>query len=125
MSACVTGVTVDQASTTGPTLVLDVTNASSDDVSVGYRFDGEATSGAGEGLSGACERLVQPYGEVLGTYSIEIDGTSALDAMVPPNAAGAFLLIRVTIAADGSPTVAAPLLLRQMPDREMRPVAGC
>jgi hypothetical protein len=125
LCACVSGVTVDRATATGPTLVLDVTNASSDQRSVGYEFDGDGTSGAGEGLLSACERQVQPYGEVLGSYSIEIDGTSVLDGTVPPNAAGAYLVVRVQISADGSRTAAAPLVLRDMPEAETRAIPGC
>ena len=125
LCACMPGVTVDPAAVAGPTLVLDMTNASSREWSVGYDFDGDGMSGTGEGLLAACERQVSPYGEVRGTYTIRLDGTSVLDGTVPPNVAGGYLVIRVTITADGEVSAGAPTLVRREPALLMNPVPGC
>jgi hypothetical protein len=125
LSACVSGVTVDQASATGPTLVVDVTNASTDERSVAYEFDGGAMSGGGEGALGACERQVTPFGEVRGSYSVEIDGNSVLDGTVPPNAVDGYLVVRVTISADGEVSAAPPALILREPAMVINPIPGC
>jgi hypothetical protein len=125
LGACMPGVTVDPVAAAGPTLVLDMTNASSRERSVGYDFDGDGMSGTGEGLLGACARQVSPYGEVGGTYTIRVDGTSVLEGTVPPNGAGGYLVIRVTITADGEVGVGAPTLVRREPALLMNPIPGC
>jgi hypothetical protein len=125
LSACVSGVTVEPAAAAGPTLVIDVTNASPDERSVGYEYDGGAMSGGGEGTLGACERQVTPFGEVRGSYIVTIDGTSVLDGTVPPNLMGGYLVIRVTMTTDGEVSAAPPTLVLREPAMVMNPIPGC
>jgi hypothetical protein len=88
----------------GPALVLDVTNASDADVSVGYEFADGASTGVGEGVAASCERSVTPYGPIGGTYEIVVDGTAVHEGRVP-DAAALVLVVTVVIDADGDASV--------------------
>jgi hypothetical protein len=110
----------------GPTLVLDVTNASSAEHTIGYEWTADDGGGSGESTTASCERVAQEFGEIRGDYSFQVDGISVLEGTVPPNAPpGGYLVIRVSIEPDGTTTAAAPLFLARAPDPQPRPLGGC
>lgn len=133
MAGCPTVVTTREeavpeipAAQLGPTLVVDVMNASKAEHAVSYEFTFQDSGGGGEGAILACERMTLAFGEIRGDYSIHVDSVAVLEGRVPPNApAGGHLVVRVSIAPDGTATAAAPIFLARGPDPEPRPLAAC
>jgi hypothetical protein len=127
VAGCTTVVTdVERGRPIGPTIVLDVANASGEEHQVGYEFTADGGAGEGSGAAGPCERLAQPYGEVTGAYAIHVDGESIFEAHVSQDApSDRFLVVRIAIAPDGTATVIVPGLLAEAPDPEPRPIPGC
>jgi hypothetical protein len=109
----------------GPTLVMDITNASADEVAVGYEFDAPNMSGTGETLAMPCRREAMPIGTISGTYRIKVAGDTVLEQSVPP-AAGpdAFLVVRIGIDPDGEVEVAAPVVVLEPPNASAA-LPGC
>jgi hypothetical protein len=121
-----TTVTVDPGQPIGPTLVLDVANASADQRTIAYEFEMGNSSGGGEGTLLACERSTMTFGEIGGRYTVEVDGEPVVDATMPPNVPlDRFVVVRIMIAADGTASAAAPVLSARAPPIETGPIAGC
>ena len=85
----------------GPELIIDVRNASSGELRVGYDFVAGEVSGTGEGLVLACQRQPVHGGQIGGAYVILVDGKSVFEATVPAAPEGAFLVVNVSIGPDG------------------------
>jgi hypothetical protein len=121
-----TVVTVDPEQPTGPTLVVDITNRSDAERTLGYEFNAGNTSGGGEGTLLACERTVMPFGAIGGRYTVVVDGQPVTEGTLPPNLpADRFVVVRVTIAADGTATAAEPILVAREPPLESERIADC
>lgn len=127
LTACVpTAVTVEPGQPVGPTLVIDVTNGSDAERSIGYEFEMGSMSGGGEGMLLACERTVLPFGEIGSSFSVLVDGHSVMEETLPPGIpADRFVVVRVTIAADGTATAVAPVLAARMPPIQTQQIPGC
>jgi len=109
----------------GPTLVIDVRNASERELEVGYEFTSGATSGSGEGLVAACQRYPISTGPVGGTYAIRVDGKTVVEASVPASAPdGASVVVSVLVGPDGEVESQPPALVRT-PNLDTSTVPGC
>ena len=118
LAACVFGGRVEAPAPAGPTLVLDVTNRTADDVAVGYEFEAPGTGGTGEALATACRRDATPLSTVVGSYHVTVDGKTVWEDAVPPGAGpDRFLVIGVRIGSDGEVEVAPPVILAAQPNR--------
>ena len=125
LAACALGGRVEAPELSGPTLVLEVTNASDVDVAVGYEFESPGTGGTGETLAAACRREAVPMSSVVGTYHVTVDGKTVWEDAVPLHAdAGSFLVIRVRIGPDGEAEVAPPVILAAQPNFSVA-IRGC
>ena len=125
LAACALGGRVEAPELFGPTLVLEVTNASDGDVAVGYEFESPGTGGTGETLAAACRREAVPLSSVVGTYHVTVDGKTVWEDAVPLHAdAGSFLVIRVRIGPDGEAEVAPPVILAAQPNLSVA-IPGC
>jgi hypothetical protein len=110
----------------GPTFVVDVTNASNEEQTVSYEYEAGNSSGGGEGSVIGCERTLIPFGPIGGSYTVLVNGKPAGEATLPANLPDdRFVLVRVTIAADGTATTAAPAFLAQMPPVQSESLPGC
>lgn len=93
----------------GPTLVVDVVNASEAEVPVSYELDSDNAGGGGEGSVPRCERFRMELGDVAGRYELSVGGTAVIDADIPaPMPARGYLLAKVRVDADGDVTLEAP-----------------
>ncbi len=110
----------------GPTIILQVTNRSSNALTMGYEFEGHNASGAGEGPIEACQALAMPFGEVSGHYRILVEGEAVREGDAPPGF-GRFVFLIVDISIDpGGEVVARPHRISRVEPRMMpRPVADC
>ena len=116
LAACAFGGRVEAPAPGGPTLVLDITNRTADDVAVGYEFEAPGTGGTGEVLATACRRDATPLSTIVGTYHVTVNGKTVWeDAVAPGAAAEGFLVIRVRIGPDGEVEVAPPVILAAQP----------
>jgi hypothetical protein len=111
----------------GPQLVVAVENRSDRDVTVGYEFEAQNSSGGGEGIVVHCEYQQMVFGEVGGSYGVLVDGTPAFDGAVPSGMpADGFLVVRLSIDADGDVTPEGePAWTRMPPPLTNRPLADC
>lgn len=110
----------------GPTLALLVFNRSPEMVEVGYEFTSPNSSGGGSGSVGPCERLTTPFGQVLGSFQVVVDGTVVDEDTVPAGiAADAYLVIQVDIGADGVPEVGGRLVVATLPPPIPMVMPGC
>jgi hypothetical protein len=117
LAACAFGGRVEAPVPAGPTLVLDVTNRTADDVAVGYEFEAPGTGGTGEAIATACRRDATMLSSVVGTYHVTVDGKTVWEDAVPPGAGRErFLVIRVQIGSDGEVEVAPPVILAAQPN---------
>ena len=118
LAACAFGGRVEAPAPAGPTLVLDITNRSADDVAVGFEFESPGTGGTGEVLATACRRDATPLSTIVGTYHVTVDGKTVWEDAVPPGAGpDRFLVIGVRIGSDGEVEVAPPVILAAQPNR--------
>ena len=123
VAGCVTGQTIQPPQ--GPTLVIDVTNASDREVVVASEFDSPGSSGNGESLAAACRREATPVFPVTGDYRVSVDGEAVVDGVVQAaDGTGRFLVIRVFIGPDGVVEAAAPVILALAPDVSAA-IPGC
>ena len=101
LSACVPAPATNGAPI-GPSLLIDVSNASNRQLEVGYEFEAGQNSGSGAGLIGPCSRQPMQAGQIGGAYVILVDGKSVLEATVPLSApADAFMVVNVSVGPDG------------------------
>jgi hypothetical protein len=122
LAGCVTGQTTQPQ---GPTLVIDVTNASDREVVVASEFDSPGSSGNGESLAAACRREATPVFPVTGDYRVSVDGEAVADGVVQASdGTGRFLVIRVFVGPDGDVEAAAPVILASAPDVSSA-IPGC
>lgn len=113
---------IGPAQPAGPTLAFVVVSRADETHVVGYEFDADTMSGAGEGEV-ECGSALMHFGEILGEYTVLVDGEEAASGRVPNGVApGSFLVFRVDIDADGSATVFGPNVARALPDEP--PVPG-
>jgi hypothetical protein len=127
LTACMpAGVTVDPGQPIGPTLVIDITNRSDAERTIGYEFDMGSMSGGGEGTLLACERSVMPFGEIGSNFTILVDSEPVIEETLPPGIPpDRFVVVKVTVAEDGTATAAAPVLAARMPPVQSAPIPGC
>jgi hypothetical protein len=123
LAGCVTAQTTQPPQ--GPTLVIDVTNASDREVVVATEFDSPGSSGNGESLAAACRREATPVFPVTGDYRVSVDGEAVADGVVQASdGTGRFLVIRVFVGPDGDVEAAAPVILASAPDVSSA-IPGC
>lgn len=116
-----------QAPDFGPSLVVDLVNASEDEIVVSYEFQSVNAGGGGEGSIPACERMVMEFGDVAGTYDVTVAGTTVIDAQVPPGMpANGYLLARVQVDRDGTASAdGPPRWVAAAPAMVNAPLANC
>jgi len=116
----------DRGPEVGPELVLDVLNQSDRELTVGYEFESVASSGGGEGLVAACERVTLLFGTIAGSYDIRLDGEPVFDGrMAAGLPADGFFVVRLAVDADGVGSVTEPGWTRIPPEMANRPLRGC
>lgn len=110
----------------GPVLVVDVRNASERGVEIAYEFTGGVMSGTGASLVEPCQRSPLSAGKLSGgTYSIQVDGKTVLEATMPAGAPdAASLVVSVLIGPDGEVEVLPPSLV-ETPELDVMPMPGC
>ena len=111
----------------GPTLVIDVRNASDRELEVGYDFTAGVTSGTGASLVGPCQRHPLSVGEVGGggSYTIEVEGKTVVEGTVPASSPeGASIVVSVLVGQDGAVEVL-PSTLVQAPELDILSIPGC
>jgi hypothetical protein len=110
----------------GPQLAIQIANASDREVKVGYEFEGPQMTGGGEGTVGSCEQVAMPFGPVSERYTILLDGEALHDAAAPAGVpAGAWVVVRISVDADGDANVTGSGIAPRMPDPNPRPIADC
>jgi hypothetical protein len=111
----------------GPQLVVAAENRSDREVTVAYEFEAQNASGGGESLLPRCDYQEVLFGEVAGSYEVLLEGTRALDGTVPPGMpADGFLMVRLSIDADGEVTPQGETgWTRIPPPLTNRPLADC
>ena len=123
LAGCVTAQTTQPPQ--GPTLVIDVTNASDREVVVASEFDSPGASGVGESLAAACRREATPVFPVTGDHRVSVDGEAVADGLVQASdGTGRFLVIRVFVGPDGVVEAAAPVILAPAPNVSAA-IPGC
>ena len=120
------GPTVVGDAVDAPQLVLDVTNATTEEVVVGWTFAAEGHSGNGEALVAACRRESLAPSVVSGDYAISVDGETITEDAVPERASNeTFLVVRIRIAADGEVEADPPGVAVQPPPEVGQNLPGC
>lgn len=110
----------------GPQLAIQVANASDREVAVGYEFEAVNTGGGGEGAVASCEQALMTFGTVSGRYRVLVDGVQLPEAAAPAGVpADAWVVVRVSVSADGDATVVGTGIAAMMLDPDPRPVADC
>ena len=110
----------------GPQLAIQVANASDRDVEVGYEFEDINTGGGGAGTVASCEQALMTFGFVSGRYRVLLDGVRVHEAAAPGGVpADAWVVVRVSISADGNAEVVGIGIAATMPDPDPRPIADC
>jgi hypothetical protein len=109
----------------GPTLIVDVANASGAEATFEFEFESEGTSGAGGALLPACRRETLQLSSISGSYRMRVDGAEISEGVVPAAAGeGEFLVIRLVIGPDGEAEAAAPVVLAAPPNVSAA-IRGC
>jgi hypothetical protein len=109
----------------GPRLVLDVTNESPDERSIGFEWEGQTSAGGGEGPIAACHREAMQFGPLSGEYRVLVDGEAVWNGVAPNGlGADAVAVIRVRIGPDGAVNVAEPILVAAAPNVSAE-IPGC
>jgi hypothetical protein len=109
-----------------PELVIDVANATAEEVSIGWEFESEGMSGSGETLAAPCRRQSMPVSSIGGDYRISVDGTPVFEGAVPERAgSGTFLVVRVIIGPEGEAEVDAPGVAPDPPRDVSMALPGC
>jgi hypothetical protein len=110
----------------GPTLVLQVTNRSPAMLTVGYEFEGGNVSGGGEGSIEPCQSIAMPFGDVAGHYRVLVNGETVGEGDTPPGFGRfVFLIVDVSIDADGNVETRPHRISRVEPPMMPRPIADC
>lgn len=110
----------------GPTLVLQLTNRSENALAVGYAFEGNNASGGGEGSIEPCQAVAMGFGEVAGHYRVLVGGEAVGEGDVPPGFGRfVFLIVDVSIDADGTVETRPHRISRVQPPMMPRAVARC
>ncbi|MGH2417466.1 MAG: hypothetical protein ACRDFY_03960 [Candidatus Limnocylindria bacterium] len=110
----------------GPQLAVEIANGSNRELAIGYDFTAPASSGGGEGGVPACERTLIHFALVEGDYEVTLDGEPVSSGTVPANLPGsAWILVRLTVDADGMHEWLGSAVVAQAPEPFSRPVAGC
>jgi hypothetical protein len=116
------------AAPAGPTLVIDVRNASDRALEVEYDFTSGVTSGTGGTFVEPCQRHPWSVGDVGGgggTYRIEVDGDTVVDATIPASAPeGASIVVSVLVGQDGAVEVLPPSMV-EVPELDTTTIPGC
>lgn len=100
----------------GPTLVIDVTNGSSEEVILGFEWESVGAGGSGETFVAPCRREAAPFSTVSGEYRVLVDGEEVAGGSVPDEAgADAFFVIRVRVGPDGEAEAAPPVVVLREP----------
>jgi hypothetical protein len=129
LAGCVVGAPAP-APGPGAQLVLDVTNASAQDRSVGYEYEFSNGGGAAETLIEGCHRTAVDVGNPpaegpVTTSRILLDGEPVSDVVMPPAAfAGAHIVIRIRIGPAGDVDVDPPVVVRDAPNVNVA-LPGC
>ena len=124
LTACIPG-QVQPAERPGPTLVVEMTNATDRDVVVGHEYESPGQSGSGESFASACRRETLLLSEIRGDYQVTVDGEPAFEGSVPDGAdSETYVLIRVTIGPDAEVGAAEPIVVTEVPDVSAD-VPGC
>jgi hypothetical protein len=109
---------------TGPTLVVEASNRSADEVRVGYEFTADGIGGSGGMLVPTC-RLETLASTVIGDYEVLLEGKSIAEGTVPPGITDEqFFIIRVRIDSDGVVAAAPPLVMATQPNVSAA-IPGC
>jgi hypothetical protein len=109
----------------GPTIVLDVTNGSPDDVDVSYRNEVPAGENGGGGTIPGCMRLAMDLGSVVGVVRIDVDGVEIGQVTVPADAPpDRFVVVPVFIGAGGEPGLGATRMVVDRPVTDLQ-LSGC
>jgi len=125
LAACALGGRSEASDPSGPTLGLDITNASDRDVVVGYEFEAPGSGGSGEVFQTACRRDAARFQTIVGSYHVTVEGKTVWEDTVPANAGSdRFLVIRVRIGPDGEVEIAPPVILAAQPNLSVA-IPGC
>jgi hypothetical protein len=120
------GPTVVTEPVEAPDLVLDVTNATPQEVVIGWEFEADGHSGSGEALIAACRRESMVPSVINGGYTISVNGETVAEGTVPERAgAETFLVVRVRIGPDGDVDVDPPGVALQPPPAVGANLPGC
>ena len=124
LGACVPG-QAQPAERPGPTLVVDMTNATDRDVVVGHAYESPGESGTGEQFMPACRHETLLLSEIRGEYQVSVDGKPVFEGSVPAGAdSETYVLIRMTIGPDAEVAAAEPIVVAEVPDVSAD-VPGC
>jgi hypothetical protein len=124
VAGCVGGDLAAAPDQTGPTLVVEVSNFSADEIRVGYEFTADGLGGSGGMLVPAC-RLETQVSMVIGEYEVLVEGKSVADGTVPGGIADdKFFIIRLRIGPDGAVAAAPPLVMATQPNVSAA-IPGC
>ena len=116
----------EPAGQVGPELVIDVVNRSDRELVIGYEFETPNASGGGEGTMPPCERMEMLFGSVAGDYEILLDRERVLEGAVPDAMPDdGFLIVRLTIDADGDVDVIGPRWTRIPPELRNQALPEC
>ena len=125
LTACALAGRSEAPDPSGPTLGLDITNASDRDVVVGYEFGAPGSGGSGEVFQTACRRDAARFQTIVGSYHVTVEGKTVWEDTVLANAGSdEFLVIRVRIGPDGGVEVAPPVILAAQPNVGVA-IPGC
>ena len=109
---------------TGPTFVVEVSNNSANEVSVGYEVMAAGTSTGAEMLAPAC-RIETMASTASGEYQVLVEGKSAAEGIVPDVIGeDRSLVIRLRIDPDGEVEAAPPLVMATQPNVSAA-IPGC
>lgn len=124
LTACMPG-QMQPAERPGPTLVVELTNATDRDVVVGQEFESPGMSGSGESFVPACRRETLLLSEIRGEYQVRVDGEPVFEGAVPAGAdSETYVLIRASIGPDAEVGAAEPIVVTEAPDVSSD-VPGC
>ena len=110
----------------GPALVIDVRNSSDEQVDVAFDYVTEIWSGNGATMVEPCMRRSIEAGKIgRGTFAVQIEGKTVLDAAVPAHAPEeASVFVSVLVGPEGSVTVLPPGIV-EVPELDVMRVPGC
>lgn len=109
-----------------PQLAIQVTNASDQEMAIGYEFEAFQSGGGGEGTVAPCELITLPFGPVGGSFIILVEGEVVFEDRVREAIpADAWVFVRVRISPDGEGEVFGTGVVAGIPDPAPRPIPDC